>query len=516
MQNPPRCLGSRTLRDIKSIERGLVVGLGTKKRQPMAKVDTAWLRMESASNLMMITGVIVLAKSVSFKAFEKAIGDRFLLFERFRQKAVGNARGYWWEEDAQFELSAHIRHTALPGRADKAQLQKLVSELASTPLDQSKPLWQFHLVDNYIDGPVVIGRIHHCYADGMALVQVMLSLTEATAAESVADIQKSHWVEARAKESSLFERLLYPAKQGLKAAGQLGERVLKEGQEFVHDPEAFLGHANLVRELLAELGTLVSIEDDPPSRLKGVLGVRKNVAWAESVPLEEVKAIGYALGCTVNDVLIGVMTGALHRYLSKVGDDPAKLSMRATVPVNLRPLEHAKELGNHFGLVFLDLPIAEHNPLARVYKVSEAMNHLKSSKQAAVSLGLLSALGMAPAPMQPPALEMFSKKATTVLTNVPGPQSFRYLAGSPIKEMMFWVPQNGTIGMGISLMSYAGQVFSGLIADQNLIPDPSEVMVLFEKEFNDLLYLALLIGPMIHEMDGDQVDRLHEWIDGEV
>ncbi len=504
------------LQAIKFIRASTQVTRGRQKRQPMAKVDTAWLRMESASNLMMITGVIGLAEPVRFDAFEKAIADRFLLFERFRQKAVGNARGYWWEEDVQFELSAHIRHTALPGKADKVELEKLVSELASTPLDQTKPLWQFHLVDNFVDGPVVIGRIHHCYADGMALVQVMLSLTDETALESLADIKQSDWGKARASESSLFERLLNPAKQGLRAAGQLSERVIKEGQDLLHDPDAFFGQANLVSELLGELGTLVSIEDDPPSRLKGPLGVRKNVAWAQPVLLEEVKAIGYALGCTVNDVLIAVMTGALHRYLIKAGDDPSKLSMRATVPVNLRPLEHAKELGNHFGLVFLDLPISEHNPLARVYQVSEAMNQLKGSKQAAVSLGLLSALGMAPAAMQPPALEMFSKKATTVLTNVPGPQSYRYLAGSPIKEMMFWVPQNGTIGMGISLMSYAGQVFSGLIADQNLIPEPSEVMVLFEREFNDLLYLALLVGPVIHEMDGAEVERLHDWIDGQI
>lgn len=481
----------------------------------MAKVDTAWLRMESPSNLMMITGVIVLSNRVTFKDFEKAIAQRFLLFERFRHKAVGNARGYWWEEDAHFELSAHIRHTALPGKADKAQLEKLVSELASTPLDQTKPLWQFHLVDNYVDGPVVIGRIHHCYADGMALVQVMLSLTEETAKASLADGKSLRRGQRHTEDMGLLERCFYPAKRGLKVAGQFGERLLREGQDWMHGPEAILENAQLAREWLTELGALIAIEDDPPSRFKAPLGVRKNVAWASPVPLEEVKAIGYALGCTVNDVLISVITGALHRYLIQAGDDPTELSMRATVPVNLRTPEDAKQLGNHFGLVFLDLPIAEHNPLARLYQVSEAMSRLKSSKQAAVSLGLLSMFGMAPAAMQPPALEMFSKKATTVLTNVPGPHSHRYLAGAPIQEMMFWVPQNGTIGMGISLMSYAGQVFSGLIADQNLIPAPSNVMDLFEREFDDLLYLALLIGPIIHEMDGAQVERLHEWIDGD-
>jgi diacylglycerol O-acyltransferase len=142
------------------------------------------------------------------------------------------------------------------------------------------------------------------------------------------------------------------------------------------------------------------------------------------------------------------------------------------------------------------------------------MRKLKASKQAAVSLGLLAALGMAPSPLQAPTLELFSRKATTVLTNVPGPAEPLYLAGSPIKELMFWVPQNGTIGMGISIMSYAGQVFSGLIADRNLIPRPTEVMALFEQEFSDLLHLALILGPTIHDFSGESIDDIHQWIDG--
>lgn len=480
----------------------------------MAKVDTAWLRMEQPSNLMMITGVIVLSEPLGFEAFKQAIADRFLAFPRFKHKAVSHARGYFWEDDPAFELSAHIRHTALPGAAGKRELQALVSELASTPLDKTKPLWQFHLVENYEAGPVVIGRIHHCYADGMALVQVMLSLTESSKQASKASIKRQDWSHRKAKESTIFRRLMGPARKGLDMVQQVGQQLMYQGTEALKDPDLLKQQALLAGEICHELMTLVSIEDDPPSRLKAPLGVRKNVAWANPVSLEEVKAIGYALGCTVNDVLIAVMTGALHRYLKAEGDDPSKLSMRATVPVNLRPLEHARELGNHFGLVFLDLPIAKANPLERVYEVSDAMRKLKASKQAAVSLGLLAALGMAPSPLQAPTLELFSRKATTVLTNVPGPAEPLYLAGSPIKELMFWVPQNGTIGMGISIMSYAGQVFSGLIADRNLIPRPSEVMALFEQEFSDLLHLALLLGPTIHDLSGESIDDIHQWIDG--
>jgi hypothetical protein len=160
--------------------------------------------------------------------------------------------------------------------------------------------------------------------------------------------------------------------------------------------------------------------------------------------------------------------------------------------VNLRPLEHARKLGNHFGLVFLDLPVGEGNPVRRLERVADCMNQLKSSRQAIVAYGLLAALGMAPQPLQELALELFSRKASAVATNVPGPQQPLYLAGCQLREMMFWVPQTGSIGMGVSIMSYNGRVHFGLIADAKLIPDPDSVIRRFGGEFEKLLYLALM------------------------
>jgi WS/DGAT/MGAT family acyltransferase len=176
------------------------------------------------------------------------------------------------------------------------------------------------------------------------------------------------------------------------------------------------------------------------------------------------------------------------------GERPSKSTeIRATVPVNLRPLEHAKNLGNHFGLVFLSLPIGESNPVDRVKQVHTRMNELKESKQAAVAFGLLAALGMGPSALQKPALDLLSEKATTVLTNVPGPQQPLYLGGGEVREMMFWVPQNGGIGMGISILSYNGKVFFGVITDRKLVPDPRKIIQRFRPEFENLLYLSLML-----------------------
>ena len=463
-------------------------------KEPISKVDTAWLRMEQPTNLMMINGVIMLDEQLDYDSLLRTIEQRFLAFRRFRQKAVDGARGAHWVIDEDFDIRQHVRRTALPGAADRVELELLVSDLASTPLDSSHPLWQFHVVENYVEGPVIIVRIHHCIADGIALVQVFLSLTDPTREGRPSAREPDLWKLRRAGEAKVFQRLLDPARDGLDFAVHLGTRLVEEGSKIIQNPAVASSYAAEASEIVRELVHSLTLEDDPVTRFKGQLGTRKRVAWAEPLPLDEVKAVSKAFGCTVNDVLIAAVTGAFRQYMISAGDDPAGLQdIRATVPVNLRPLEHAQELGNHFGLVFLSLPLSVDSPLERLYAVNERMNELKCSKQAAVTLGFLAALGMGPSAMQKPVLDLLSKKATAVLTNVPGPQKPLYLAGAKMKELMFWVPQNGSVGIGISILSYNNKVFFGLISDYRLLQEPSQVISRFKKEFEKLLYLGLML-----------------------
>ncbi len=463
-------------------------------KEPISKVDTAWLRMEHPTNLMMINGVIMMDDNLDYEKLLETIEQRFLTFRRFRQKAVDGARGAHWVIDEDFDIRTHVRRTALPGAADKAELELLVSEMASTPLDMSRPLWQFHVVENYVDGPVILSRIHHCIADGIAIVQVFLSLTDPTPESRTSARKPEVWKKRRAQEAAVFQRLLEPARDGLDMATHVGQRLIEEGGKIAQNPAIAGKYAVEAGEIVKELVNSLTLENDPVTRFKERLGTRKQAAWAEPLDLNEVKAVSKAFGCTVNDVLIAAVTGAFRDYMISVGDDPETLQdIRATVPVNLRPLEHALELGNHFGLVFLSLPLSMDNPLERLYAVNERMVELKTSKQAAVTLGFLGALGMGPSALQKPVLDLLSQKATAVLTNVPGPQKPLYLAGSRMKEMMFWVPQNGNIGLGISILSYNGKVFFGLISDYRLLPNPSEVINRFSKEFEKLLYLGMML-----------------------
>jgi WS/DGAT/MGAT family acyltransferase len=460
----------------------------------MSKVDTAWLRMEQPSNLMMITGVIGLEGDVDYERLLEVVEQRFLVFNRFRQKAVDSASGACWEMDEDFDLRSHVRRVALPGEADEQELRILVSHLASSPLNHARPLWQFHLVENFERGPVLICRIHHCIADGIALVQVFLSLTDDAPDPEPAVEDPETWTRDRSGESPVFQRLLEPARDGIDMAVHLGQKAIEEGLSLLQDPARASRYAHEAGEIIGELGHALALPSDPQTRLKGRLGPRKEVAWAKSLPLDEVKAVSKAFGCTVNDVLIACASGALRRYLLEHGGSAdAAHDIRATVPVNLRPLEHALELGNHFGLVFLELPVSLDNPLERLYVVNDRMTELKHSKQAAMTFGFLAALGMGPSALQRPVLDLLSEKASAVLTNVPGPQQPLYIAGTEMRSIMFWVPQNGNIGVGISILSYNGRVFFGLITDRRRVPDPQAIIDRFRPEFDKLLYLAMML-----------------------
>ncbi len=463
---------------------------GDAQREAMSKVDTAWLRMERPTNRMMITGVLMFDGPLDPARTRALLRDRFLAFRRFRQRAVLGVNGAHWQVDTDFDIDWHLRIAALPGAADKAELERFVSELASTPLDPSKPLWQFHLVENYAGGAALVARIHHCYADGLALVQVLLSLTDtAPEPEAHADLART-WL--RRDRGGVFERLLEPMQGGLQKVVMASEKTWQKLAQMLADPSVAAEFAHEGSEITRELALTLTLADDPKTALKGRLGVAKRVAWAEPLPLDEVKTLGKSLGCTVNDVLLACAAGALRGYLRDVGDEVDGLTIRATVPVNLRPLEHAKKLGNHFGLVFLDLPVGEPNPLRRLERVAACMRDLKGRRQAVVAFGLLAALGMAPAALQGPALELFSRKATTVATNVPGPQQPLFLAGSQVRELMFWVPQTGSIGLGLSILSYNGRVHFGVIGDHKRVRDPDAIVQRFGAEFEKLMLLALM------------------------
>jgi Wax ester synthase-like Acyl-CoA acyltransferase domain len=139
----------------------------------MAPVDTTWLRMERPTNLMVIVGVLLLAGRVDVRRLEMTLARRILAIPRFRQRTEPRQGGFWWTDDTHFDISRHIKRIRLPGAGDKAELQRFVAELASTPLDPEHPRWQFHIVEDYDGGAALIARIHHAIGDGIAMLGVL-------------------------------------------------------------------------------------------------------------------------------------------------------------------------------------------------------------------------------------------------------------------------------------------------------------------------------------------------------
>ena len=445
-------------------------------RHSMSAVDAAWMRMDRPTNLMMVVGVLVFERRLSYPRFRRLIAQRFLRFERFRCIPVDDVVGAAWQPHAGFDLDAHLRRVALPAPAGQRELEELVSDLAGTQLDARRPLWQFQFVENYARGSAVIVRIHHCYADGIALARVFMSLTDGAKPEPAA---------AAGPAGGRLDSLLA---DGAGWLGRLGDGVLH--------PQVANEMAGKAIGATLELARVALLPDDPPTSLKGPLGTRKVAAWAEPLPLAEVRTVAHALGCTVNDVVMAAVAGALGGYLRERGEVSEDLTLRATVPFNLRDPADAMELGNHFGLVFLDLPVGVRDPLQRVWAVRETMCALKRSPQPAVMLGLMTALGLAGVAVQNAAVDLLSRKATLVATNVPGPTETLRLAGQPVSQAIFWVPQSGDIGLGLSILSHSGQLQFGVLADRRRIADPRHLVARFAAEF-EAIVLAALLGPLL-------------------
>jgi WS/DGAT/MGAT family acyltransferase len=438
----------------------------------MASIDAAWLGMEDPTNLMMVTGVMALEGKVDLKRLRLTLDRRLKPFGRFHQRVVrprSRARLPHWEDDESFDIGNHLSHVALPAPGGDDALREMVSELMSVPLDFTKPLWHMHVIDNYRSGSVVLTRVHHSIADGIALVRVMLSLTDESA-----DAKPPRTAAKRPAAGFRMPLDWLPSAVG---------RGLVRGQQLVANPDKALGLARIGAHGAYRLGRLVVLPPDPETVFKGKLGRRKRAAWSEPVPLDDFKAIGKAFGATVNDVLVAVATGALRRYMEKRGRPTSGVAIRASVPVNLRPLDQAHQMGNAFGLVFLTLPIGIVDPVRRVRAIKKEMDELKGSPEALVAFGLLSLMGLAPVEVEQLGLRFFGSKATAVLTNVPGPRHPLFMAGRKIDKVMFWVPQSGHLGLGISILSYNGGVMLGIATDAGLVPDPERIVENFKVEF---------------------------------
>lgn len=399
----------------------------------MPPQDAAWLGMERPTNLMVITAVLVLDGAPDHDALRRVLGERLVApHPAFRGIPVRRHR--WspllhWRSADRFDLAEHLSQVLVQSPVDVV-LDQVVADLMARPLDPSRPLWQMHLVTDRDGGAALVVRVHHCVGDGSALVQVLLALTDPADRDATTEAPR-------------------PPREPSPSGPLHGLRT------------AIAVVAALVRVPLTPA--------EPRHHLRGRLGSRKVVARSHGIPLALVRR----RAGTVNDAVLAAVTTGLRRQLVADGDQPVDL--RVLVPVDLRPpgAVVGPQLGNRFGLVFVDLPVSEPDAGRRATAIGRGAWRERVRSEAVATFVGLTVLGTLPAATQALAVRLLGARASAVVTNVRGPAAPVDLAGRRVERITFFVPMTGAVGVGISVLSYAGTVTVGVCADAGRLPDPA-------------------------------------------
>lgn len=426
---------------------------------------------------MMITTLVRFSGRLNAEYLTVVMQELLRTFRRFRQRIIipsGAFKRPYWDDDPELNLANHFDRSDLAFPYDEAALVDTVNKTMNTPLDFAHPLWKLTLVDNHPAGSIIIVRVHHCIADGISLMHVLLKLTKVKPPEVMAPASVSG---LNSSQGNLDEEVTPTMIQALESGGK-SAAVTKPGQY-----KGFRAPSML--EILAAAVRIVLRPADPSTILKGPLGKFKKAVWSEPFSVPEIKKIAKYKGATVNDVMMAVVSGASRRYM-ELHNDGRKHNIRAFILVNMRGRHVDDELGNNFGLVFLTMPVEKADPLDRLDAIKQGMDWLKASAEYAATYLILKILGLSPKWIEDIAINILDRKGTVVATNVPGSKHELYLAGAPIETMIAWVPQSGRIGVGLSFVSYNNQLVAGLNADAGLIPDPEVFLHLFIEEYHSL------------------------------
>jgi diacylglycerol O-acyltransferase len=400
--------------------------------------------MATPENPMVIGALLRFDQRLTLEALEDLVRRKLVPHRRFRQHVVEAAHRVGrpsWCEDPAFDPRAHVRRLNPPQPVDAADLVGLVSEGMTAPLPPDRSPWTFDLVDLAGGGSALLVRIHHCMADGQALVALLGQLAD---------------------EAS-------PAREGTSRSGATSSRSERRRR--------FFGQ-------LTGLFRFLTLSDDPGSSLRRPLGGAKRVAWSESIPLDSLKSIARARGHHLTDVLLAGVAGALDRYERDHGQTPR--SIRALLPVALPSKSSADGAGNHFASVFVRLPIAVPDPQARLEAIAREMTALRRWGESRVAIGLTRLAGSVAPGIERRALRWWSRRASLVVSSLAGPSEPLRVAGQTIRSIVVWAPAPASIGLSLTFFGYAGALHLGALADAAVIDRPEELVAAFQPAISEL------------------------------
>jgi WS/DGAT/MGAT family acyltransferase len=439
-------------------------------------VDTAWLQLEQETNRMVVHGILFCAGPLDVDALRERVRERWVApYPGLRQRPtwplgpVGPAR---WV-DAPPDLTEHIRVVALDAPGDDAALARHIGALMSRALPADRPWWTLDVLTGYAggdgqdgqpSGTALVVSLHHGLADGVALNHLFHVLSDGPVAEGTttayaAPPRRS----ARVHDLKLLRRQAKARVAEL--AGKVRGAVSAEGVAELRATG---------RAIATSTAMLARPPADPRTALQGRLGVAKSARWTAAVPMETVRGVGKRHGASVNDVLCAAIAEALRTYLASTDGASADAEvprLRAVMPSNLRALDQpiSDELGNEVGLLLPPLPTDEPDHGRRIERVHATMSTIKRTNQALASFAGIAATGLASASASQGMITRYAKSTSVIISNVPGPLAELTIAGTRVRDALFWVPCSGRLALGVSILSYAGRVRLGVRADTSVL-----------------------------------------------
>ena len=434
----------------------------------LSPLDASFLFVEEPTTAMHVGGLMTFEATPGFDPdrFVALIGERLAAVPRYRQKIreVPARLGLpVWVDDPAFELDYHVRRSALPAPGSDAQLRELVARLQSRQLDRARPLWEIYLIEGLDrDRFAIVTKVHHAMVDGLASIDIGAVLLDVTPTPRESPPDEWH----PAPEPSRLALV----------AGAVREQLLRPAMALGTAQRAASDVRSLVRTGSAMIAAARSASQPAPANpLNAPIGSQRRFGTSAGA-LDDYKAIRKERGGTVNDVILAVVTGALRRWMTSRGEPVlATTSVRALVPVSVRARDGGGELGNKISAYFVDLPVGEPDPVARLRTISAAMARHKAGGHAIGASALIGLFGMATPTVHSISARLSSSMSSrvfnVVVTNVPGPQFPLYALGARMRDIYPVVPlaKGQTVAIGIS--SYDGGVFYGLNADRDAMGD---------------------------------------------
>lgn len=454
----------------------------------LSPLDVSFLHMETPTTAMHVGGVAVFeppSTGFDYERLVELIGRRISLVPRYRQRVKtvpGHLANPVWVDDAHFDLTYHVRRSALPKPGTPAQLRELVGRLQSRQLDRSRPLWEIYLVEGLEGGRVgIVTKTHHAMVDGVAAVDIGTVLLDTT--PEPRDLPDDDWRPGAA-----------PGLLGL-VAGAVTDYVRRPTEVLDAARTAVLDVRTAAERVAGVAGGLLSsvrtvARPAPASPLNVTVREQRRFGSA-ATGLEDYRRIRRQHGGTVNDVVLATVAGALRSWLLTRGESVRpSTTVRAMVPVSVRTEAQGGQPGNRVSSYFVDLPVGEGNPVMRLHQVSFAMRGHKESGAAVGADALVQLSGFAPPTLHALGARVasgFSRRLfNLVVTNVPGPQVPLYAAGARMLEMYPVVPLSKGQGLSVGVTSYDGGVYYGLNADRDALPDVDVLAGCLEESLAEL------------------------------